>query len=208
MSQPRDPSEIEDVLAAIRRLVREEHAPAPSATPPDSPGKLVLTPALRVSGAGPARGDTPEARAGGDSDAEDVLFLHRPVWTPDDPPGERPRDDDAGLEAKIAELEALVGAECTADAPPDASDAGRAGPEPTAGPDARTEAAPTSGAIDRTASGQARADGRLDEAALRGMVREIVREELQGAAGEPIARRLQDLVRAEIRRAFTAQDKR
>ncbi len=46
----------------------------------------------------------------------------------------------------------------------------------------------------------------LDEAALRELVADIVREELQGALGERITRNVRKLVRREIHRALAAQD--
>ncbi len=46
----------------------------------------------------------------------------------------------------------------------------------------------------------------LDEEALRDMVAEIVREELQGALGERITRNVRKLVRREIQRALAAHD--
>jgi hypothetical protein len=46
----------------------------------------------------------------------------------------------------------------------------------------------------------------IDEEALRDMVGEIVRAELQGALGERITRNVRKLVRREIHRALTAQD--
>ncbi len=45
----------------------------------------------------------------------------------------------------------------------------------------------------------------LDEDALRDLVTELVREELQGAMGEKITRNVRRLVRREIRRALAAQ---
>lgn len=49
-------------------------------------------------------------------------------------------------------------------------------------------------------------DDFLDEAALRELVAQIVREELQGALGERITRNVRKLVRREIHLALTAQD--
>ncbi|UWR23463.1 hypothetical protein [Sulfitobacter sp. S190] len=49
-------------------------------------------------------------------------------------------------------------------------------------------------------------DQLLDEEALRDMISEIVRSELQGALGERITRNVRKLVRREIHRALTAQD--
>jgi hypothetical protein len=46
----------------------------------------------------------------------------------------------------------------------------------------------------------------LDEAALRDLVAEIVREELMGTLGERITRNVRKLVRREIHRALTSQD--
>ncbi len=46
----------------------------------------------------------------------------------------------------------------------------------------------------------------IDEDALRDMVSEIVRSELQGALGERITRNVRKLVRREIHRALTTQD--
>lgn len=46
----------------------------------------------------------------------------------------------------------------------------------------------------------------LDEDALRDLVSDIVREELQGALGERITRNVRKLVRREIHRALAAQD--
>ncbi|MFD0858823.1 hypothetical protein [Roseovarius aquimarinus] len=46
----------------------------------------------------------------------------------------------------------------------------------------------------------------LDEDALRDLVADIVRQELQGALGERITRNVRKLVRREIHRALTSQD--
>lgn len=46
----------------------------------------------------------------------------------------------------------------------------------------------------------------LDEAALRDLVADIVRQELQGALGERITRNVRKLVRREIHRAITARE--
>jgi hypothetical protein len=49
-------------------------------------------------------------------------------------------------------------------------------------------------------------DAILDEEALRELVSDIVRQELQGVLGERITRNVRKLVRREIQRALTAQD--
>ena len=46
----------------------------------------------------------------------------------------------------------------------------------------------------------------LDEAALREMIADIVREELQGSLGERITRNVRKLVRREIHRAMASYD--
>lgn len=46
----------------------------------------------------------------------------------------------------------------------------------------------------------------LDEAALQEIVRQMIREELQGSLGERITRNVRKLVRAEINRALIARD--
>ena len=50
------------------------------------------------------------------------------------------------------------------------------------------------------------ADKLLDENALRDIIRETVREELQGALGERITRNVRKLIRSEIHRALAAQE--
>ena len=54
--------------------------------------------------------------------------------------------------------------------------------------------------------GDDRADAIIDEEALRDMVSEIVRQELQGALGERITRNVRKLVRREIHRALSSHD--
>ncbi len=50
------------------------------------------------------------------------------------------------------------------------------------------------------------AEPAFDEAAMRDMVRDIIREELQGTLGERITRNVRKLVRAEIARAMAVRD--
>ncbi len=53
---------------------------------------------------------------------------------------------------------------------------------------------------------EAFAEATLDEAALRALVADIVREELQGVLGERITRNVRKLVRREIQRALAVKD--
>lgn len=69
----------------------------------------------------------------------------------------------------------------------------------TAEPETAEEDAPLGGALGGD-------DQLLDEEALRELVSEIVRAELQGALGERITRNVRKLVRREIHRALTAQE--
>lgn len=81
MSEPMSSGEIEDVLSSIRRLVSEDLRPAPKAASdkpttaaPETGGKLLLTPALRVvTTRGEARATTnvPDPEA----ESEDALVL-------------------------------------------------------------------------------------------------------------------------------------
>ncbi|KIN73256.1 hypothetical protein [Sulfitobacter guttiformis] len=65
-------------------------------------------------------------------------------------------------------------------------------------PEAQDDAAAT--------AGLSAEDQLMDEEALRDLVSEIVRAELQGALGERITRNVRKLVRREIHRALTAQE--
>ena len=49
-------------------------------------------------------------------------------------------------------------------------------------------------------------DGLIDEAVLRDMVAQLVREELRGSLGERITQNVRKLVRREIQRALLGQD--
>ncbi len=49
-------------------------------------------------------------------------------------------------------------------------------------------------------------EGAIDEAALRAMIAEVVRDELKGALGERVSRNIRALVRREIARALTRGD--
>lgn len=72
---------------------------------------------------------------------------------------------------------------------------------------AEIEAADSAAAIAATADLFAPQDGEdFDEEALREVVRDIIREELQGALGERITRNVRKLVRAEINRALASRD--
>jgi hypothetical protein len=73
-------------------------------------------------------------------------------------------------------------------------------PDPVASPAAEADTGAQSG-IEFNADDQV-----IDEEALRDLVSEIVRAELQGALGERITRNVRKLVRREIHRALTAKE--
>ena len=114
--------------------------------------------------------------------------------------GGQTHEPDAPFE--VTEVEAVAPEVPEAEAPePEADD-----PEP--GTDAR--ATPDVPRVDEAAGVAAAlfasdADV-LDEDALRELISDIVREELQGALGERITRNVRKLVRREIHRALAAQD--
>ena len=93
------------------------------------------------------------------------------------------------LDADAAEAAALaqVAAETAAEAAQAAADAGLAG-------------------ADAKASMFDQEDAGFDEEALHDLVREIIREELQGSLGERITRNVRKLVRVEINRVLAARD--
>ncbi len=127
---------------------------------------------------------------------------------------------DRSLSEKIAALETLVADRVDEWEPDDPGADAYAGTEaPTmAWEDAETGAAPTFSHHATRAMADEDADDDvdaqvfssdedvLDEEALRDLVADIVREELQGALGERITRNVRKLVRREIHRALAAQE--
>lgn len=132
------------------------------------------------------------------------------------------------LTAKIAALEAVIGGR-NQDYEPDGDEADEFAPsdtpamaweddleldakgEPFVAPveeiedvhEAETDAEPEVAASDASSNAD---DQLIDEEALRDLVSEIVRAELQGALGERITRNVRKLVRREIHRALTAHE--
>ncbi|MCR9111464.1 hypothetical protein [Marivita sp. XM-24bin2] len=92
MSDPVTNAEIEDVLSSIRKLVAEEVRSSPVAKKPEKPGRLILTPALRV------KDDEPEAPP-----ASGPVLLTHPVAV------ERSFDEIPG-DARLAEFGEVEGA--------------------------------------------------------------------------------------------------
>ena len=230
MSDPVANVEVEDVLSSIRRLVSEDRRSSmKTATPVTlSAGRLVLTPALRIEdhqdedvaaveptiqacsefGAGPEDQDAMLVdRSENDGDATSD------VYEPESPEVvqghyERPQEETHEMpEAPAAEpfVPEAVGNHVEAEAPSMKSD--DVGPDSDAynaeGDNAETvevDVEPQQAAFSQPA------DKLLGENALRDIVRETVREELQGALGERITRNVRKLVRREIHRALAAQE--
>ncbi|MCL4186433.1 MAG: hypothetical protein KJZ85_02405 [Rhodobacteraceae bacterium] len=232
MSDPLTRAEIEDVLSSIRRLVSEEGRP-PRAAAAGGGERLVLTPAQRVPAAHdpvaairaaarrlaePAAASAPPpAASSAPFAAATPAGSHAPSATP---ASERAEGRRPTLEEAIAELEAAVAAS-HGEWEPDGSEpqADTAPLPPSRVPKAaRAEATPVApelpaanvhrltGLPERPAAAAASAAAPgLDADALRDLVVEIVREELQGALGERITRNVRKLVRAEIARALASR---
>lgn len=181
----------EDVISSIRRLVSEEK--------PAALEKFVLTPALRVASPEPA------------------------LMVPKAAPSPRRQT----LEQRIADLEAAVGAQAdewepegdTADLPAPGAlilDYKHSTSEQPAGRQLYSEdefvyfagAAPhdDAPAAKENMFAPAPAAQPIDEEALRDLVAQIVREELQGELGERITRNVRRLVRREVQRALTMRE--
>lgn len=201
--------EDEAVLESIRRLVSATpHHERTDNRPPEAAaakGKLLLTPALRV--------EEPQPPA----DAEPL-----PV------PTSAESESAWSLEDRIAELEAAVGARPDEWEPDGSEDSAQEMPDrfvfqhrplPLGGREAAVEplvlqafreedveeedddSGTEAGGIDIST------DAALpDEDALRDMVAEIVRQELQGELGQKVTRNIRKLVRREIRRALASSD--
>ncbi|CUX82807.1 hypothetical protein [Roseibaca calidilacus] len=199
MTEAMSRHEIEDVLSSIRRLVTHEERPAQPK--PASPGKLVLTSALRVDGgagtsATPTAADnaTPPAPSSGAQQANapqpGIVSQHgHPSFA--DAPMRAPlltRIAQAGRDAAQVQMQTAPAPMAEAPLPESESQL-----ETTL---ARLEEAL---AIAPTKAPDP-AETVIDEDALAEMVARIVRQELQGELGERITRNIRKLVRAEVAR--------
>ena len=112
----------------------------------------------------------------------------------------------ATLSAKIAALETVIGRTDDQWEPDDTGDSDYSGTEAPSmtWEDTSTVEDPADAALDSDVF--ASPEDFLDEDALRDLVSDIVREELQGALGERITRNVRKLVRREIHRALAAQE--
>jgi len=215
MSDALTNSEIEDVLTSVRRLVADEQHRAEGEDGRD--GRLILTPSQRVdAGASPAPAPaepsptpTPAVRASAMANPPDFRRL----------------------EATIAELEAAVSASGSV-FEPDGSEAmseeeqgsnvtalyakpsfqhfATSLPPEDAQADPADDVPVTTARVDEMAVDEMAEDDDtfetvIDEATLRILVAQIVREELHGQLGERITLQVRKLVRAEIARTLDAR---
>ncbi len=151
----------------------------------------------------PAQADHPDAaeediRPLGEKIAalEEVIGRTDDQWEPDGVGG----DDYAGTDVETLAWE---------DTEPDPVEELRPAPEPVEEaliPDPEPMTAPADPEPDAFTDETSEEDTLLDEAGLRDLVADIVREELQGVLGERITRNVRKLVRREIQRALAVKD--
>ena len=198
--------DIDDVLASIRRLVGDGSS---GGGPPLSkssearsdqgqPERLVLTSALRVAGeAAPPSG--PDILT---SKVDDASLPSMPVVLPHTPAvrltGEA--EDFATGRSDACEPDGSEGQ----DLHWSLGDAGGSPAFPEGGPTGLSS--DTDGSPNAGVAINAEAKAILDDDALRLLVAEVVRQELQGALGERITRNVRKLVRREIYRVLASQD--
>lgn len=217
MSNPEINDEVEDVLSSIRRLVssgervdelekKSQDKKSPAQAKPDT---LMLTPALRIGEATDPETAKTRGQTGSNQD------------TPEAKAAARLRSDE--LKARVAELEEVVARQSDQWEPDGSGTNANSGGSVSSLP--WQENAPSSNdapniesaltihdqTADRRRSSDevdflARNEGLLDSDAMRDLVEDIVRQELQGALGDRITRNVRKLVRREINRALTSQE--
>jgi hypothetical protein len=228
MSDRMSSVEIEDVLSSIRRLVTDDLRPKPAEPVVAAGEKLLLTPALRVVVPVP---DAPFISVPDD----DVMRTHDRVATIGAAVPQEGYELETGDESLIAadvptwpasawvapEVMAAVepaevaevAGDWAAEAVPEAGmvhldDDDAPTPDEEAAMAAWADKAEADVMARLEADEQAAAGGAttFDETVLRDVVRDLIREELQGALGERITRNVRKLVRAELNRALAVHD--
>lgn len=205
MSDALAKTDAQDVLASIRRLVVDHPAPPPA------PERLLLTPALRVvepapvlrHAPPPAVHDLRDSEEGNETTADDAAIarlLRR--FARNEAPAILAETLAQSCGAAVTEAaNAVVDIPQAVTMPPvferPASVAAveTAAPQQAALPD---DPVPSQTALPETAL--------ADEAFLREIVADVLRQELQGELGERITRNMRKLVRREIHRALSALD--
>lgn len=172
----------------------------------------------------------PEEAKGAEPEGEDSLTGSRPEAEVAEAPAQAAETPELGLAGKIAALKELIARNRPAPAEPGEGDAAfvHRAQEPLewedhdrkpAEPQRETEATVLRGpewrrtprpGNDDTALPQTRPEGGamalVDEEMVRGMVSDMIRQELQGALGERITRNVRKLVRREIHRMAMSKD--
>ncbi|TNC51825.1 hypothetical protein FHG66_03135 [Rubellimicrobium rubrum] len=178
MSKPTSHSEVENVLLSIRRLISDTRPePVPADVTP--PGRLVLMPSLRVgegSADSPLTGSSAAAPLILEEDASQKASL---LATP------QPAVEFGALTVRIPEKAS------TGSTAQDATDRHEQGASPDA-----------DGPPGSLASGHADLMAGQDQAALRALIVEIVRDELRGEFGERVTRNLRKIIRQELLRTL------
>ena len=215
MSNPLGSADIEDVVSSIRRLVSPDGRPRTRDLAHD---RLILTPALRVV---PDPEPEPEPELEPELEPEPLMEAE---W--EDEIWPEPELTLAEAAAEIEDAELVVaevgtfavspenGAE-TAEAAipfvahrrddPPVSDDAVIAPDLLAGEVGADPALSNGAADDLDEDEDAGAIGSINEDVLHEIVRDLIREELQGALGERITRNVRKLVRAEINRALASR---
>jgi hypothetical protein len=217
-----DQADDADDLHELNDTPEDKHADAEpeqaDASKPDAPDVLVLVPDVVAEQDEPehhdAEYDPPKQDEVVSEDAgpDEFVTENAPQDEVVDIPVAEPVDvieeisSATTFSAKIAALETVIGRTDDQWEPDDTGDSDYSGTEAPAmsweDSDAVGETVEAASENDVFAS----AEDFLDEDALRDLVSDIVREELQGALGERITRNVRKLVRREIHRALAAQE--
>lgn len=177
-------SHVDDVLASIRRLVADEMSESPTISIPlvrqlrQASQKLVLQPEARVEVEAPLRLTMPVSLAA--------------------PPSEGAKDPEAAR--RLASLETLFAAHKQRDGVAAEQEAPPAVPEDLEAPFIEVNAPEP----EQIAWTEPNLD--LPRGGVQDIIRDVLREELQGEMGERITRSLRKMVRAEIARALALRD--
>ena len=192
-----DDAQSEDVAEHVQEELSEQDTPDVLVLVPDSVESAPDMPDELMSE------NTPEAENISEFVAQET-FEDIPVAEPVDAMQEI--SSAATLSAKIAALETVIGRTDDQWEPDDTGDSDYSGTEAPSmtWEDTSAVADAADAAIDSDVF--ASPEDFLDEDALRDLVSDIVREELQGALGERITRNVRKLVRREIHRALAAQE--
>lgn len=210
MSNPVPFQSRDDVLASIRRLVLEEAPRSPG------PGRLLLTPALRVAPPDPVIRETPAeaveppaiiAQAVAESVSEllrdhrhpapaDPLDAEPSPFLPVDPPEPSAAGGVAEIASPLSEPQEGQGQDASGDAAEEW--------QPLTRPAAATAlSSRMPGVVPPPPPPPPPA---LDDDRLRRLIAEVVREELQGELGERMTRNIRRLVRREVFRILESRD--